>query len=186
MTTGPFQAASALSLILSDASASGRSPGPSGDPGAVGGSAAIPAAPSALPALTGGDPTATPAATDLPKVCVCFPLSARRALDGRCTVRESLLPERLCPPRDFKLQQSPFISGPGWAESRRLRCGPSPGWLGPVFDSNLSLHPSGGGPGRQNKAPASTSVSKCCQLESEETQRGVFYRLAEKCLYSGI
>lgn len=72
MTTGPFQAASALSLILSEASASGRPPAPSGDPGGVGTSVCHPGGifRAARSNWEGVIPAPTPAATDLAEVCV--------------------------------------------------------------------------------------------------------------------
>lgn len=110
VTTGPFQAASALSLILSEASASGRSPGPSGEPGAVGGSAAIPAAPSALPASAAGDPTATPVAS---RKCVCVLSSLSEESSGRAMHRPRVpSPRAFMPISGF---QTPAVTIYQWA-----------------------------------------------------------------------
>lgn len=66
-----------------------------------------------LPALTGGggNPRTHPCSHGPRRsMCLCFPLLTKRALEGRWTVRESLLSEYLYPPRDFKLQQPHHLS----------------------------------------------------------------------------
>lgn len=76
VATGPFQAASALALIPSEASASGRSPAPSGDPVELGTSVCHPGGVFRAVRFNWGVlPALTPAATDLAEVCACAFLS---------------------------------------------------------------------------------------------------------------